>query len=126
RIDDVNGRVNAIVSLDADRARAEAADADERLARGENVGPLHGLPFAFKDTHEVAGWLSTSGSPTRAEYVPDRDELVVERVRRAGAITVGKTNTPEFASGSHTFNPLFGTTYNPYDLARSAGGSSGG
>lgn len=126
RIDAVNGRVNAIVSLDPDRARVEAAAADERLARGDEIGPLHGLPVAFKDTHDVGGWLSTAGSPTRADYVPDDDELVVERVRRAGAITVGKTNTPEYASGSHTFNPLFGTTYNPYNLGRSAGGSSGG
>lgn len=126
RIDTTNPRVNAIVSLDAERARAEAARADEQLARGEDVGPLHGLPFAVKDTHEVGGWLSTSGSPVRADHVPERDELVVERVRGAGAITVGKTNTPEFASGSHTFNTLFGTTRNPYDLDRSAGGSSGG
>ena len=126
RIEQVNPRVNAIVSPDPDRARSAAALADEQLARGEDVGPLHGLPFAVKDTHEVGGWLSTSGSPVRAEHVPERDELVVERVRSAGAIIVGKTNTPEFASGSHTFNPLFGTTYNPYDPGRSAGGSSGG
>lgn len=126
RIEQTNPRVNAIVSADPERARSAAADADERLARGEDVGPLHGLPFAVKDTHEVGGWLSTSGSPVRADHVPEHDELVVERVRAAGAITVGKTNTPEFASGSHTFNPLFGTTYNPYDLNRSAGGSSGG
>lgn len=126
RIEQTNPRVNAIVSPDPDRARADAARADERLARGEEVGPLHGLPFAVKDTHEVGGWLSTSGSPVRADHVPERDELVVERARAAGVIVVGKTNTPEFASGSHTFNPLFGTTYNPYDLSRSAGGSSGG
>ncbi|NYF97919.1 amidase [Janibacter cremeus] len=126
RIEQTNPRVNAIVSADPERARAAAAQADEQLARGEDVGPLHGLPFAVKDTHEVGGWLSTSGSPVRADHVPERDELLVERVRAAGAITVGKTNTPEFASGSHTFNPLFGTTYNPYDLSRSAGGSSGG
>src|SRR5699024_2443205 len=126
RIDATNPRVNAIVSADPERARAEAALADERLARGEEVGPLHGLPFAVKDTHEVGGWLSTSGSPVRADHVPERDELGVERVRAAGAITVGKTNTPEFASGSHTFTPIFGTTHNPYDLSRSAGGSSGG
>lgn len=126
RVQQTNPRVNAIVSADPERARAEAARADEQLARGEDVGPLHGLPFAVKDTHEVGGWLSTSGSPVRADHVPERDELVVERVRAAGAITIGKTNTPEFASGSHTFNPLFGTTHNPYDLSRSAGGSSGG
>ncbi|WP_293782290.1 amidase [uncultured Aeromicrobium sp.] len=126
RIEEVNGTINAIVSLDPERALVEAAAADERLARGERVGPLHGLPFAFKDTHEVGGWRTTFGSVLRKHHVPERDELVVERVRAAGAITVGKTNVPEFAAGSHTFNPIFGTTLNPYDPSRSAGGSSGG
>lgn len=126
QIDRVNPKINAIVSLDADRALAEAAAADERLASGAEVGPLHGLPVAFKDTHETAGLRTTHGSPLFAEHVPERDELVVERVRAAGAITVGKTNVPEFAAGSHTFNPVFGLTRNPYDLSRSAGGSSGG
>lgn len=126
RIDEVNGPVNALVNLDPDRARQQAADADDRLARGEEVGPLHGLPFAFKDTHQVAGWPTTYGSPLRVDNVPDTDELVVERVRRAGAVVIGRTNVPEFAAGSHTFNPVFGTTHNPFDLRRSAGGSSGG
>jgi len=126
RIAEVNPRVNAVVSLDEERARTGAAEADERLARGEVVGPLHGLPHAFKDTHEVAGWRTTFGSPLRASYVPKRDDLVAERIRGAGAVTVGKTNVPEWAAGSHTFNPVFGTTRNPYDLSRSAGGSSGG
>jgi amidase len=126
RIEAVNPDVNAIVSLDVERAREGARDADERLAGGADVGPLHGLPFAFKDTHEVAGWHTTFGSPLRADYVPRRDELIVERIRRAGAVAIGKTNVPEWAAGSHTFNPLFGTTRNPYDLTRSAGGSSGG
>src|SRR5699024_57920 len=85
RINSVNDRVNAIVSLDPDRARVEAAVADEQLARGDEIGPLHGLPMAFKDTHDVGGWLSTAGSPTRADYVPDDDELIVARARRAGA-----------------------------------------
>ena len=115
-----------MVSLDEERARAGAAEADERLARGEPVGPLHGLPHAFKDTHEVAGWRTTFGSPLRADYVPKRDELIAERIRGAGAVPIGKTNVPEWAAGSHTFNPIFGTTRNPYDLSRSAGGSSGG
>lgn len=126
RIDATNGTINAIVSLDPERAREAAARADEQLARGEEVGPLHGLPFAFKDTHAVGGWRSTSGSVLRADHIPERDELVVERVRKAGAVTVGKTNVPEWAAGSHTFNPIFGTTVNPYDPTRSAGGSSGG
>jgi amidase len=126
RIADTNPVVNAVVSLDEERARAGAAAADEHLARGEPLGALHGLPFAFKDTHEVAGWRTTFGSPLRADYVPKRDELVVERIRGAGVVPIGKTNVPEWAAGSHTFNPIFGTTLNPYDLSRSAGGSSGG
>lgn len=126
RIAEVNPDVNAIVSLDEERARAGAAEADERTASGEALGPLHGLPHAFKDTHEVAGWRTTFGSPLRADHVPKRDELIVERIRAAGAVTIGKTNVPEWAAGSHTFNPIFGTTHNPYDLTRSAGGSSGG
>ena len=126
RIADTNPDVNAVVSLDEERARAGAAEADERLARGEPVGPLHGLPHAFKDTHEVAGWRTTFGSPLRENYVPKRDDLVAERIRGAGVVTIGKTNVPEWAAGSHTFNPIFGTTRNPYDLTRSAGGSSGG
>ncbi len=126
RIAEVNPDVNAVVSLDEERAREGAAAADERTASGEPLGPLHGLPHAFKDTHEVAGWRTTFGSPLRADYVPRRDELIVERIRAAGAVVIGKTNVPEWAAGSHTFNPVFGTTRNPYDLTRSAGGSSGG
>ena len=126
RIEATNPAVNAVVSLDPERARAQAAAADERTAAGAATGPLHGLPFAFKDTHEVAGWPTTFGSPLMVGHVSDRDDLVVERVRRAGAVTVGKTNVPEWAAGSHTFNKIFGTTRNPYDLSRSAGGSSGG
>jgi amidase len=126
RIAEVNPMVNAVVSIDEERAHAAAAEADERQARGEPLGPLHGLPWAFKDTHEVAGWRTTYGSPLRADHVPDADEEVVARIRRAGVVVLGRTNVPEFAAGSHTFNPLFGTTYNPYDLGRSAGGSSGG
>lgn len=126
RIDEVNGPVNALVNLDRERAREQAARADDQLARGEDVGPLHGLPFAFKDTHQVAGWPTTYGSPLMVDNVPDTDELVVERIRRAGAVVVGRTNVPEFAAGSHTFNPVFGTTVNPFDPTRSAGGSSGG
>jgi amidase len=126
QIERVNPQVNAIVTLVAERALEEARAADDRLAAGEPVGPLHGLPMAIKDTHETAGIRTTHGSPILADHIPERDELVVERVRAAGAIVLGKTNTPEFAAGSHTFNPLFGLTRNPYDLSRSAGGSSGG
>ncbi len=126
RIEEMNARVNALVSLDPDRARQEAAAADDRLARGETVGALHGLPYAVKDTHAAAGWRTTYGSPVLAQNVPERDDLIVERARAAGAVIVAKSNAPEFAAGSHTFNPVFGTTVNPYDLSRSAGGSSGG
>jgi amidase len=134
RIAERNPQLNALVSLDEDRARAGAAAADEALAAagrggegvGEGIGPLHGLPFAFKDTHAVAGWRTTYGSPLFADHVPERDDLLVERVRAAGAVVIGKTNVPEFAAGSHTFNTIFGTTLNPVDPSRSAGGSSGG
>lgn len=126
RIAERNPTINAIVSLDVERARAGAAAADQHLAAGHPVGPLHGLPFAFKDTHAVAGWRTTYGSTLFADHVPDRDELIVERIRRAGVVVIGKTNVPEFAAGSHTFNRVFGTTRNPVDPAYSAGGSSGG
>ena len=126
RIEAVNPRVNAVVTLTAERAMREAAAADQLLAAGAEPPPLHGLPVAHKDTHETAGVRTTSGSPLLADNVPARDELVIERMRAAGTIMLGKTNVPEFAAGSHTFNPVFGTTLNPYDLSRSAGGSSGG
>jgi amidase len=124
RIAERNPRLNAIVSLDEERARDGASEAD-RTPYDER-GPLHGLPWAFKDTHEVAGWRTTYGSPLYADHVPQRDELIVERIRKAGAVPLGRTNVPEFAAGSHTFNTIFGTTLNPVDPSRSAGGSSGG
>ncbi|MFC6287487.1 amidase [Nocardioides sp. GCM10027113] len=126
RIAERNPELSAIVSLDEERAREGAAAADEATARGDELGPLHGLPHAFKDTHAVAGWRTTYGSPLYADHVPEADELLVERVRGAGAVVIGKTNVPEFAAGSHTFNRVFGTTRNPVDPSRSAGGSSGG
>ncbi|MFF7701647.1 amidase [Streptomyces lydicus] len=126
RIERVNPAVNAIVTLDAEGALAAAAEADARLARGAEVPPLHGLPIAFKDTHLTRGMRTTFGSPLFADHVPDEDDVVVDRLQRAGAIRLGKTNVPEFAAGSHTFNRVFGTTRNPYDPTRSAGGSSGG
>src|SRR6478735_4900419 len=126
RIAERNPELTAIVSLDEERARAGAAEADAATARGDALGPLHGLPFAFKDTHDVAGWRTTYGSPLFADHVPDADDLVVARIRAAGAVPIGRTNVPEFAAGSHTFNTVFGTTRNPVDPTRSAGGSSGG
>jgi amidase len=130
RIAQLNPLVNAIVTLIPEQALAAAAAYDEALAAGTapspEEAPLLGLPVAHKDLNETRGIRTTFGSPIFADYVPDFDCLVVERLRRAGAITVGKTNTPEFGAGSQTFNPVFGATRNPYDLSKTCGGSSGG
>jgi amidase len=126
RIEQRNTELNAIVTLVPERARAWAAEADERQARGEPLGVLHGLPIAHKDMVSTAGIRTTFGSPALADLVPQQDDLVVTRVRAAGAITLGKTNVPEFGAGSHTFNPVFGPTRNPWDPSRTCGGSSGG
>ena len=126
RIDRVNPKINAIVTLVADRAMAEATSADEHQARGRPLGPLHGLPVAHKDLVNTAGIRTTFGSPMYRDNVPTTDALIVSRVRTAGAITVGKTNTPEWGAGSNTFNPVFGATLNPYNIAKTVGGSSGG
>ena len=126
RIERLNPDVNAVVTLDAEGARAAADAADAALAAGEDVGPLHGLPVAHKDTHATGGMRTTWGSPLHTDTVPLRDELIVARYKAAGAVRVGKTNVPEFAAGSHTFNPVFGATHNPYRHGLSAGGSSGG
>ncbi len=126
QIERLNPRVNAIVSLLPELAIEQAAAADERLARGENVGPLHGLPIAHKDLLLTKGIRTTFGSPIYKDFVPEEDALIVQRLRAAGAITVGKTNTPEFGAGSQTFNEVFGETLNPYDLTKTCGGSSGG
>jgi amidase len=126
RIEAVDGAVNAVVTRCFDSALAKAAAADAALARGESTGLLHGLPVAHKDLHDTAGVRTTHGSPLFADNVPGRDALVVRRMSAAGAISLGKTNVPEFGAGSHTVNPVFGATRNPFDLSRSAGGSSGG
>ena len=126
RIEAVDGAVNAVVTRTFGAAMDRAARADEALARGAEPGPLHGLPVAHKDLHDTAGVRTTYGSVLFASHVPDHDALVVQRMAQAGAISLGKTNTPEFGAGSHTVNPVFGATRNPYDLSRSAGGSSGG
>src|ERR1700757_3334325 len=127
RIAALNPQINAVVSLRPEEALREADAADRRAARsGERVGPLHGLPIAIKDLEDTAGIRTTYGSRAFAEHVPEADSLLVQRLRAAGAIVVGKTNTPEFGVGSHTFNEVFGVTRNPWDLNRSAGGSSGG
>ena len=126
RIERVNPKVNAIVTLVADRAMADAARADELTAKGGALGVLHGLPIAHKDLIDTAGIRTTKGSRVYQDTVPTRDALLVTRERAAGAITVGKTNTPELGAGSQTFNEVFGATRNPYDLTKTCGGSSGG
>lgn len=122
----VNPMVNAIVTLDADGARAQARAADAAVAAGRPLGPLHGLPVAVKDLEDTAGMRTTYGSEIFAGHVPDADGLLVERLRAAGAIVVGKTNTPELGAGSQTFNAVFGATRNPFNLDLTPGGSSGG
>jgi amidase len=126
QIDRVNPEVNAIVTLVAEMAIEAATRADEMQARGETLGPLHGLPVAHKDLINTRGIRTTFGSPLFKDNVPAEDDILVERMRRAGAIVVGKTNTPEFGAGSQTFNTVFGATRNPYDLSKTCGGSSGG
>ncbi len=126
QIERINPKVNAIVTLLPERALERARQADEALARGDEIGPLHGLPMAHKDLVLTKGIRTTFGSPIFADFVPDQDEIIVERLRSAGAITIGKTNTPEFGAGSQTFNAVFGETLNPYDLTKTCGGSSGG
>ena len=126
RVDRVNPSVNAIVTLVADRAMADAARADELIARGGPLGVLHGLPVAHKDLVDTAGIRTTRGSPFYRDHVPTEDALIVSRIRAAGAITCGKTNTPELGAGSQTFNTVFGATRNPYDVTKTCGGSSGG
>jgi amidase len=126
RIEMINPAVNAIVTLAPEQALAAARAADERLARGEPVGPLHGLPIAHKDLQPTAGIRTTFGSPVFRDYVPAEDSPLVARLKSAGAITIGKTNTPELGAGSQTFNPVFGPTLNPYDTTKTCGGSSGG
>jgi amidase len=122
----VNPKVNAICTLVEDQALAGAKAADESLAKGKPLGPLHGLPVAIKDLAITKGIRTTFGSRIYKDFVPDQDDLVVERLRKAGAIVIGKTNTPEFGAGAQTFNEVFGETRNPYDLSKTCGGSSGG
>lgn len=126
RIAQVNSIVNAIVTLDPDRAHEQARSADAAASRNAFLGPLHGLPIAIKDIFDTKGMRTTYGVPALSGHIPDHDAPLVAQLRRAGAVIIGKTNTPEFAVGSQTFNRVFGTTRNPYDLSRTCGGSSGG
>src|SRR5918997_4436335 len=126
RIDDVNGAINAVVQVDAERALARAREADEALAAGDRRGPLHGVPFTVKDNISAAGIPMAIGARERVGVVPDENATVVGRLAAAGAILLGKTNCPEYGGGIETDNEVYGRTSNPYDLARTPGGSSGG
>jgi len=126
QIEQLNSHVNAIITLLPELAMEGAAAADEMTAKGESLGPLHGLPVAHKDLIPTRGIRTTYGSPIYRDHVPQIDSLIVERLRAAGAITIGKTNTPEFGAGSQTYNEVFGATRNPYDTSKTCGGSSGG
>ena len=126
QIERVNPKVNAIVTLLPEQALAGARAIDAQLARGEDPGPLAGLPVAHKDLAVTKGVRTTFGSPIYKDFVPEVDAIIVERLKRGGAITLGKTNTPEFGAGSQTFNQVFGATLNPYDTTKTCGGSSGG
>ena len=126
QIDRINPQVNAICTLVRDDALQAASDADQRLLAGDTPGPLFGLPMAIKDLVLTRGIRTTFGSPIHRDFIPEQDELFVSRLKAAGAIIIGKTNTPEFGAGSQTFNEVFGATRNPHSLDRTCGGSSGG
>lgn len=123
----LNPRVNVIVALQDPQKPIEQSDErDRQLARGEYLGWMHGFPLAVKGLTATKGIRTTLGSPIFRDFVPPADAIVVERMRRAGAIVIGKTNTPEFGLGSQTCNSVYGTTLNPYDPRKTCGGSSGG
>ena len=126
RVESLDKPINSVVTIDAERARAEADEADAALARGEIRGPLHGVPMTIKDSFQTAGMRTTSGAPELAEFVPKEDAWPVARLREAGAIIFGKTNLPIYAGDLQSYNEVFGTTNNPYDRSRTPGGSSGG
>src|SRR5580698_10461614 len=126
QIERLNPALNAIVTFLPERGREHARAVDAALARGADPGPLAGLPVAHKDLVPTRGVRTTFGSRIYRDFVPDADAILVERLREAGAIMIGKTNTPEFGAGSQTFNEVFGVTRNPYDLTKTCGGSSGG
>jgi amidase len=126
RIEERNPALNAVVTVDAERALERAAQADEALAHSVVWGPLHGVPFTVKDSFETAGLRTTAGAPELADHVPERDADPVARLRGAGAVVLGKTNLPSWAMDVQTFNPVFGCSNNPWDPGRTTGGSSGG
>jgi amidase len=126
RVAQLDPRINSVVTIDAERARAEADAADAALARGEVRGPLHGVPMTIKDSFQTARMRTTSGAPELANFIPQEDAWPVARLREAGAVIFGKTNLPIYAGDLQSYNEVFGTTNNPYDVSRTPGGSSGG
>src|SRR5581483_3688985 len=126
RIERLGQPINAVVTIDAERARADARAADDARAKGTSFGPLHGLPMTIKDAIEVGGMRSTGGAVELADHVPAEDAPAVARLRRAGAVVFGKTNAPRWSGDFQTHNAIFGTTCNPWALDRTVGGSSGG
>ena len=126
RISTSNPSLNAIVTVDPDAARHAATEADAARSRGDDLGPLHGLPITVKDSYETAGMRTVCGRPDLADYVPTQDAEAVARLRRSGAIIVGKTNMPTGNADVQASNPVFGRTNNPWDLSRTSGGSAGG
>lgn len=126
RVERLDGPINAIVKWDLDRARAAAAQADQAVAGGESLAPLHGVPMTIKDSFQTEGCVTTSGAPELATYVPETDAWPVAGLRRAGAIPFAKTNLPIWAGDIQSYNDVYGTTNNPWDLERTPGGSSGG
>ena len=126
RIEALDGPINSVVHWDLDRARASATDADAAIARGDQLGPLHGVPITVKDSFQTEGCITTSGAPELADYVPTEDAWPVARLREAGAIVFAKTNLPIWAGDIQSFNEVYGTTNNPHDVSRTCGGSSGG
>jgi amidase len=126
RVRRLDGAVNSVVTIDEDGARAACVAADDAIARGDEVGPLHGVPITIKDSWQTAGMRTTSGAPELAGFVPTEDAWPVARLREAGAVVYGKTNLPLYAGDFQTYNEVFGTTTNPFDASRTPGGSSGG
>src|ERR1700745_3793949 len=126
RIEEINPAVNAVTAMCVSRARKEAKAAETAVRRGEDLPLLHGLPAGLKDLEETKALLTTYGSPLYRDFVPNHDNVMVGRVRAAGAVVVGKTNVPEFGAGSNSRNPVWGATGNPFNPMLNAGGSSGG
>jgi len=126
RISATNTVINAVVTVSEETALKQAKDIDKRISKGEQVGPLAGVPIGVKDVTATAGIRTTYGSPLFADHIPDKDDIIVQRIKEADGVIIGKTNTPEFATGGNTYNDVFGATRNPWNTELSAGGSTGG